>query len=72
MFFLSIFFVINIIFSSNFTNYLCSSDLTINFVYTLSGRIGKVIASHAAVARSIPAEVTLIYAMHDTLRGYCP
>ena len=25
--------------------------------YTLSGRIGKVVASHAAVARSSPAEV---------------
>ena len=30
--------------------------------YTLSGRIGKVAASHAAVARSIPAEV---YTMHE-------
>ena len=39
---------------------------------TLSGRIGKVVASHAAVARSIPAEVALIYTMHETLRGYCP
>ena len=29
--------------------------------YTLSGRIGKVAASHAAVARSSPAEVALIY-----------
>ena len=28
--------------------------------YTLSGCIGKVVASHAAVARSIPAEVALI------------
>ena len=26
-------------------------------LYTLSGRIGKVVASHAAVARSSPAEV---------------
>ena len=25
--------------------------------YTLSGRIGKVVASHAAIARSSPAEV---------------
>ena len=28
---------------------------------TLSGRIGKVVASHAAVARSSSAEVALIY-----------
>ena len=39
---------------------------------TLRGRIGKVVASHAAVARSIPAEVALIYTMHEALRGYCP
>ena len=38
---------------------------------TLSGRIGKVVASHAAVARSSPAEVGLIYTMHVALRGYC-
>ena len=31
---------------------------------TLSGRIGKVVASHAAVARSIPDAVALIYTMH--------
>ena len=41
-------------------------------IYTLSGRIGKVVASHAAVARSIPAEVALIYTIHEALRGYCP
>ena len=40
--------------------------------YTLSDRIGKVVASHAAVARSILAEVALIYTMHEKLRGYCP
>ena len=40
--------------------------------YTPSGRIGKLVASHAAVARSIPAEVALIYTMHEELRGYCP
>ena len=40
--------------------------------HTLSGRIGKVAAAHAAVARSIPAEVALIYTMHEALRGYCP
>ena len=39
---------------------------------TLSGRIGKVVASHAAVARSSPAEVALIYTMHEQLREYCP
>ena len=41
-------------------------------IYTLSGRMGKVVASHAAVARSIPAEVSLIYTIHEALRGYCP
>ena len=40
--------------------------------YTPSGRIDKVVASHAAVARSIIAEVAVIYIMHDALRGYCP
>ena len=33
---------------------------------------GKVVASHAAVARSSPAEVGLIYTMYVALRGYCP
>ena len=37
-------------------------------LYTQSGRIGKVIASHAVAARSIPVEVALIYTMHETLR----
>ena len=40
--------------------------------YTLSGRIVKVVASHAAVSRSSPAEVALIYTMHEAIRGYCP
>ena len=47
--------------------------------HTLSGRIGKVNASHAlmnashaAVARSIPTEAALIYTMHEAFRGYCP
>ena len=31
---------------------------------TLSGHIGKVVASHAAVARSSPAEVALIYTIY--------
>ena len=43
-----------------------------NIFHTLSGPIGKVTASHAAVARSVPAEVALIYIMHEALRGYCP
>ena len=50
-------------------------DLSImnkSFSYTLSGHIGKVVASHAEVARSSPAEVALIYTMHVTLRRYCP
>ena len=38
----------------------------------LSGRIGKVVASHAAVARLSPTEIALIYTMHEELRGYCP
>ena len=38
---------------------------------TLSGRIGNVVASHAAVARSGLADVALIYTMHEALRGYC-
>ena len=41
-------------------------------VYAVSGRIGKVVASHVAVARTIPAEVALIYTMHEALMGYCP
>ena len=40
--------------------------------YTQSGRIGKVVASHAAVAHSSPAEVALIYTMHVVIRGYYP
>ena len=38
----------------------------------LSGRIGKVVVSHAAVARSSPAEIAPIYTMHEALREYCP
>ena len=34
-----------------------------------SGRIGKVVASHAAVARLSPSEVALIYTMHEVLKG---
>ena len=35
-------------------------------------RIGKVVASHAEVASSIPAKAKLIYTMHEALRGSCP
>ena len=49
---------------------ICSLLLKANS--TLSGRIGKVVASHAAVACSIPAEVALIHTMDEALRGYCP
>ena len=45
--------------------------INIRVYYTLSGRIGKVVASHAAVARSLPAEFALIYTIHEALRGYC-
>ena len=51
---------------------LCCCGLIDGEFYTLSGGIGKVVASHAAVARSIPVEVALIYNMHEALRGYCP
>ena len=37
--------------------------------YTLSGCMGKVVASHAAVARSSPADVALIHIMRVALRG---
>ena len=42
--------------------------------YTLSGSIGKVVASHVEVARSIPGwpETAPIYTIHETLRGHCP
>ena len=40
-------------------------------LYTVSGHIGNVVASHAEVARLIPAEVALIYTMHEALREYC-
>ena len=40
-------------------------------VYTLSDHMGKVVASHSAVASSSPAEVALIYTMNVALRRYC-
>ena len=41
---------------------------------TLSDRIGKVVVSHAEVARSIPgwAETAPIYTLQDSLKRYCP
>ena len=44
----------------------------IMLIMGLSGRIGKVVASHAAVARSSPAEVAVIYTLHVALSEYCP
>ena len=44
----------------------------ITLEFGLSGRIAKVVAPHAAVVRSGPAEVALIYTMYVALRGYCP
>ena len=41
-------------------------------LYSLCGHKGKVVASHAAVSRSIPAEIALSYSMHEALMGYCP
>ena len=43
-----------------------------SFLNALSGRICKVVASHAAVARLSPAELALIYTLHMALRGYYP
>ena len=47
-------------------NKLDSSPTIKNKGYTLSERIGKVVAAHAEVARSIPgwAETAPIYTMH--------
>ena len=42
------------------------------FYARLSGHTGGVVASHASVARSIPAETALINTMHEALRGYYP
>ena len=38
-----------------------SAQVNLESMYTLSGRIGKVVASHAAVARSSPDECTDLY-----------
>ena len=51
---------------------LCITDLYFilyMMFYTLSGRIGKVVALHAGVARSTLAEVALIYTMHERSGG---
>ena len=40
-----------------------------NVFYPEWPHIGKMVASHAAVARSSPAGVALIYSMHVALRG---
>ena len=54
------------------TQILSIVEHIIPFTMYQSGRIGKVVASHAAVARSSPAEVALIYTMHVALWEYCP
>ena len=46
-----------------------TTTTTTTYCNTLSGRMGKVIASHAAVARSIPAEIALIYSCLYHARG---
>ena len=62
------------VFSAKLCNAMRLKDCTslVQYSYTLSGRIGKVVASHAVVARSSPADVALIYTMHVAIRGYCP
>ena len=39
---------------------------------TLSGRIGKVVASYAYMQGWLLAQAAPIYIMHDELKGYCP
>ena len=51
------------------TNACLLAKAALSLLYTLSGRIGKVVSSHAAVARSSPAEVSLIYTMHEGSGG---
>ena len=65
--------LINILFSLGLDR--LSGLLFLSFpLYTLSGCIGKVVASHAEVARSIPvlAETAPIYTMPEALMWYCP
>ena len=56
-----------------FVYYISIYFLCLFLIYTLSGRIGKVVATHAEVARSIPAvvETAPIYTMLEALKGYC-
>ena len=51
-----------------FNHQVCLSGMS---GYTLSGSIGKVVASHAAVARSSPAECTDLYYVRGT-QGVLP
>ena len=46
-------------------------NLTATHTDTLSGGMGKVVASHAEVAISIPgrAETALLYTTHEAFRG---
>ena len=46
-------------------------EIESNLLVTLSGRIGKVVASHAAVARSIPLRCTDLYYARGT-QGVLP
>ena len=52
-------------------NHMCVCQFCTS--YTLSGRIRKVVASHAEVARSIPgwAETAPIYTIREAQREYC-
>ena len=64
----------------NLTSFVCMNTFGVCYaicVYTLSGFIGKVVASHAEgckVERSNPVcgGAAPIYSMHEALRGYCP
>ena len=47
------------------------SLVNIPLTHTLSGRIGKVVGSHAAVARSIPLRCTDLYYARGA-QGHCP
>ena len=41
--------------------------------FSQSGRIGKVVASHAeGVQGRFPPEAVAIYTMHEAIRRYCP
>ena len=57
-----------------YANQYCPSTSRILSAITLSGRIVKVVASHAEVARSIPGwpETVPTYTVHEALRDYFP